>query len=255
MESTLKLRQTDGIDTVYCGSEIIDDVKRMYTATPYAGRFSSGNSFGIHLTDTDDARRSVSTLINRMYAWRGYTCQPVEAHPSRITLAASGQGRVIGTVTLGVDSSAGILADEVFKVEIDAFRKRGAKVCEVSKLAIDPAGHPKIALASLFHILYIYARKIHQCTDAFIEVNPRHRHYYESMLGFQSEAEVRENPRVNAPASLLRISLDYMGAQIDKLGGSHAGVSQARSLYPYFFGSSEETGISARLMEMARATN
>ena len=141
-------------------------------------------AFGIRVADTEEGRNHASMLINKMYAWRGYAgSHRVDDNPNRITLSASDKGGVIGTVTLGIDSPIGILADEVFKDQVDLFRERGAKVCEISKLAFDPTVRSKMALGSLFHILYIYAHHLYQCTDAFIEINPRHRRYYEHMLG------------------------------------------------------------------------
>jgi hypothetical protein len=208
-------------------------------------------SFGIRVADTDEGRQNASMLINKMYAWRGYAgTHRVEDNPNRITLSASDMGAIIGTVTLGIDSPIGILADEVFKDQIDVFRARGAKVCEISKLAFDPTVRSKMALGSLFHILYIYAHHLYKCTDAFIEINPRHRRYYEQMLGFKTQTDVRNNPRVNAPAYLLWLNLDFMGAQIDALGGTSNHPGTERSLYPYFFSRREELGIAQRLFNI-----
>ncbi|MGZ8319510.1 MAG: N-acyl amino acid synthase FeeM domain-containing protein [Telluria sp.] len=190
-------------------------------------------------------------LINKMYAWRGYAgSHRIDDNPNRITLSASDEGVVIGTVTLGIDSPIGILADEVFKDQIDIVRARGAKVCEISKLAFDPTVRSKMALGSLFHILYIYARHLYKCTDAFIEINSRHRRYYEHMLGFQTLTEVRSNPRVDAPAYLLWLDLSHMGAEIERLGGSSENPGCERSLYPYFFSKREEAGIANRLFNI-----
>lgn len=206
-------------------------------------------TFGIRLADTEEGRNSVSLLVKKMYAWRGYTTAPaLEDHPNRITLQAAEKGNVIGTVTLGVDSDIGIMADEVFKSEIDVFRGKGAKVCEITKLAFDHKVRSKLALAALFHTLYIYARHLHQCTDAFIEINPRHRRFYEHMLGFTRLGDLRENPRVKAPAYLLWVNLDYMEQQIKSLGGSSAHPGTQRSLYPFFFSAREEVGIVNRLL-------
>lgn len=232
------------------GSAIVQDIQWLPGGEP---RAAAAASFGIHLADLDAARHSSSQLINKRYLWRGYGEQrQLEAHPQRVTLAASGQGRLFGTVSLTTDSAAGIQADAVFKAEIDAYRRDGARVCEVTKLAIDPVPHPKLALASLFHILFLYARKIHHCSDAFVEVNPRHRRYYRDMLGFEQVAGSRYNPRVDATAYLLRVSLDYMEQQIAALGGSGADGADgaARSLYPYFFGPAEEADITRRLLAL-----
>lgn len=205
-------------------------------------------TFGIRLADTDEGRNRASLLINKMYAWRGYvSSHRVEEHPNRITLAASHHGSVIGTVTLGIDSEMGILADEVFKDHIDPLREQGAKICEITKLAFDHAVRSKMAMAALFHTLFIYGYHIHRCTHAFIEVNPRHRGFYEHMLGFQRMAELRENPRVKAPAYLMSIPLEKMAEQIRQHGGTSDNPAAGRSLYPYFFSAREEEGILNRL--------
>jgi hypothetical protein len=157
---------------------------------------------------------------------------------------------VIGTVTLGIDSEEGLLADEIFKPEIDARRRAGGKVCELTKLAFDPDIRSKFALASLFHIVFIYGRRMHNCTDVFIEVNPRHRRFYETMLGFKRQCEIRTNPRVNAPAVLLWVDIGYVEEQIRKYGGTSDNPDTTRSLYPYFFSPREEAGIHGRLVSL-----
>ena len=207
-------------------------------------------TFGLRLMDTTAGRNKASMLINKMYSWRGYAgTHALGEDPNRITLSASAQGEVLGTLTLGIDSEAGILADEIFKDEIDAFRARGAKVCEITKLAFDPGANSKAAMASLFHLAVLHARDIHGCTDLFIEVNPRHRRFYQHMLGFTVQAQPKNNPRVNAPAYLLRVGFDYVTRQIEALGGKGGGADEKRSFYPMFFSPREEAGILQRLRE------
>jgi hypothetical protein len=208
------------------------------------------DTFGIRLTDTVAGRNSASMLISKMYAWRGYAgTHQFSDDPNRITLTATDKGDVVGTLTLGIDSPVGMNADQVFKDELDNFRAKGAKLCEFTKLAFDASVRSKTSLANLFHLAVIYARDIHRCTDIFIEINPRHRRFYEHMLGFKREGEMKINPRVNAPAHLLRIGLDYATEQIAKHGGtfSVAGMTE-RSFYPYFFSPREEEGIRNRLL-------
>jgi hypothetical protein len=190
-------------------------------------------------------------LINKMYAWRGYAgTHQFTDDPNRITLTATDKGDVVGALTIGIDSPVGLMADQIFKEELDFHRNRGARLCEFTKLAFDPSVRSKTSLANLFHLAVIYARDIHECTDIVIEVNPRHRRFYQSMLGFSDEADVRVNPRVNAPAHLLRISLEYMEAQIERLGGTGMPVGRERSLYPYFFSATEARRIMQRLMTL-----
>lgn len=208
-------------------------------------------SFGLRMMDTQDGRNAASLLINKMYAWRGYTGNHQLAEdPNRITLAAHDkQGQTVGTLTLGIDTPDGIMADQIFKDQIDAYRARGAKVCEITKLAFDPNVQSKETMASLFHLSVMYGRDIHHCTDLFIEVNPRHRRFYQHMLGFKQEGQPQINPRVNAPAYLLHVGFDYVTEQIKTLGGKGA-VANERSFYPMFFSEREEHGILQRLREI-----
>jgi hypothetical protein len=208
-------------------------------------------NFKIRLADTERGRNSASLLINKMYGWRGYGDEhEVKPDPNRITITATDKQYLIGTITLGIDSEKGLLADEIFKAELDAFRSAGGKVCELTKLAVDPNIESKFALASLFHILFIYGRRINNCTDVFIEVNPRHRRFYETMLGFTRLGGVRTNPRVNAPAQLLWINLASVEQQIVQHGGTSDHPADSRSLYPYFFSKAEEDGIYGRLLAL-----
>jgi hypothetical protein len=211
------------------------------------------DSYGIRLTDTSDGRNSASMLINRMYAWRGYSGDHQPSNdPNRITLTATDKGDVVGTLSIGIDSEVGLMADEVFGAELDAHRTNGARLCEFTKFAFDPSVRSKTALANVFHLAVIYARDMHGCTDIIIEVNPRHRRFYERMLGFRKEGELKINTRVDAPAYLLRVNLKYVTEQISIFGGTFAadGETEERSFYPYFFSPREERGIINRLLRM-----
>lgn len=221
------------------------------TSTECEDVFLNQDKYGIRLTDTVEGRNSASLLISKMYAWRGYVgTHQLNDDPNRITLTATDHGEVIGTLTIGIDSPIGLAADQIFKPEMDAHRERGAKLCEFTKFAFDTQVKSKTALANLFHLAVMYARDIYHCTDIMIEVNPRHRRFYEHMLGFKREADVRNNPRVNAPAYLLRVNLEYVTEQIQRHGGTHTHGTDERSFYPYFFSSREESGILNRLLRV-----
>lgn len=211
------------------------------------------DSYGIRLLDTAEGRNSASMLINRMYAWRGYagTHQSTD-DANRITLTATDKGDVVGTLSLSIDSPIGMASDVVFKEELDRMRLEGARLSEFTKLAFDPSVQSKAALANLFHLAVIYARDLYDCTDIVIEINPRHRGFYQRMLGFEQVGELRTNLRVNAPAYLMRIRLSYVTEQIQKYGGTFSENKNIRSFYPFFFSPREESGIIARLLRMEK---
>jgi hypothetical protein len=80
-----------------------------------------------------------------------------------------------------------------------------------------------------------------------IEVNPRHEGFYRRMLGFELFGAMRGDPRIGAPAVLLRLNLEHAQSEIARLGGNPDLASVTRSLYPYAFASREEVLIERRL--------
>lgn len=207
-----------------------------------------GQGYTIHVADSAGQQSEARALIQRMYAQRGYHVQNAAVtseNGNKLTLVAFSAQKLIGTVTLGIDSDGGLLADELYAREINTFRSKGVKVCELSKFAVDPQHSSKEILAALFHLTYIYASKIFNATDAVIEVNPRHSGFYQRMLGFRQIGETRICPRVNAPALLLHLELEYMHDQICFVGGCRD--AKEKSLYPYFFSMNEEEGLIRKL--------
>lgn len=202
-----------------------------FTAREYVLK---GKDYLVRLADSSTYRK-LNKLVERMYAWRGYrteTQAELAPPPHRIALVASRGEQLFGTLTLGLDGKEGLLADELYRQEINTFRGGERKVCELSKLAVDPEHSSKELLAALFHLAYVYGRIVHGATDAFIEVNPRHAGYYKRLLGFRQIGERRSCPRVDAPAVLLHLELAKLGARIPGLGG--ASLMAAKSPHPCF---------------------
>lgn len=161
------------------------------------------NGYSIHLVSSLKQCIKASTLIKRMYASRGYQTESTSVFlytPNQFTFLALIGDIIAGTVTLRIDSEEGLLADELYSQEINNFRARGKKVCELSKFALDPQYSSKEIIASLFQAAYIYARDIGKATDFFCEVNPRHTAPQKRMFGFRQIGEKKTCPRVNAPA-------------------------------------------------------
>ncbi|SFU47256.1 N-acyl amino acid synthase FeeM domain-containing protein [Nitrosospira multiformis] len=203
--------------------------------------------FHIRMVNSAGRREAASLLVKKKYSWRGYSVTPpLVMEPNRITLAAETEGRTVGTITLCVDGDGGLPADENFQDKLDELRMQGRKLSEPSRLAIDD-NVPQRVFASLLHISYIYSRNIFGLTDWVAEVNPRHTMFYKKMLGFCALGEGRTCTRVNAPAVLLTLRLEYMAEQIGKFGGLMEKHGRERSLYPYFFSKKDELGITDRL--------
>lgn len=210
------------------------------------------SDFQVRLASSRGRRSKSSVLVNRMYSWRGYKGSSEAAepfNPNLITLQACRDDAVFGTLSLRLDSAAGLAADGLYKDELDAYRAAGAKICEITRLAIDFEHGSKDVFGSLFHLAYIYGGLLRGATDVFIEVNPRHVVFYRRMLNFRESGPCRICERVNAPAVLLHLEASYMAEQI-ALHGGHRGNSK-RSLYPYFFPRLEQDGLARRLAALS----
>jgi hypothetical protein len=204
--------------------------------------------FSVRAADSLGHRSSASILVNRLYARRGYLSDATpESGRHCITLVAHQHDETIGTMTIGFDNGRGLLADDLFKAEIDALRAGDHAVCEFTKLALDHTECSREVLASLFHVAYLYAHRVHGYDRLVIEVNPRHVRYYQRMLGFQVMGPQRMNRRVLAPAVLLCLDFNHTRTQIARFGGQPEAASIERSLYPFSFSEAEEAGILARL--------
>lgn len=201
----------------------------------------------IRLADRSGERSRASMLINRKYDKRGFGANhglPDAVNCISFT-ASTGPDSVIGTVSLTVDSEEGLQTDKTFGDELAAFRaKPGARLCELTKLAFDLKSQSLPALASLYHVIFIYGSNKYACTDLLIEVVSRHRRFYEVMLNFRTVGEPRLNRIVGETTHLMHLAV----ADIRRFIDLYAGQSSARSLYPHFFSNREERGIYERIV-------
>ena len=211
---------------------------------------ADGRHFKIRSADSYVSRQSASQLLKRRYGWRGYSVSslPNDQTANRITFTATDNNATIGTITVGLDGIEGMNCEDVFEPEIAALRARGLRLCEFTKLAVDPVCSTKRVLAALFHVAYIVSHCIRRYDMLLMEVNPRHVRYYERMLGAHVVGEERFNLTVNAPAVLLALPFSHITEQIAKFAGRPELAANERTLYPFAFTAKEQAGIIARLM-------
>ena len=204
----------------------------------------------IRLANSAGRRSRASYLIQRRYAWRGYSTAPLDDDPSvRVTLSAFDKEHTVATITVGLDSPDGMYVAGLYADEVAKLRGEGRKLCEFTKLAVAETVRSNPVLGAIFHIACIHAIKIHHCTEVLIEVNPRHVNFYRRMLGFEKIGVERLDPRVHAPAVLLRLDAVHASQEIVRLGGRRDLGRVERSFYPYFFTPEEAINIEQRLRD------
>lgn len=213
-------------------------------------RDTSPSRLSVRLAETDEQRREASVLINKMYGWRGYKTESSDTSSRSVTLVAFVGHRLVGTLTVGFDSPAGLACGALYPDEVVRLRDEGVQLCEFTRLAVDGAEHSTELLAMMFHVAFIYARHLRGGTDLLIEVNPRHAAFYKRMLDFEQLGPERICPRVNAPAVLLALKLTHAEQQIARFGGHEEIARGVRSLYPLCFRAEESERIAGRLRAM-----
>ncbi len=204
-------------------------------------------AFKIRLAASHEARRDAGYLVRRRYAQQGYQTSAVQEDANVWTFAAYDEGRLSGTVSLRLDSLAGLAADALYRAEVNALRFDGRRICEFTRLAVDTSRLSQPVLAGLFHTVYLFAQRIRNFDFVVIEVNPRHVGFYRRSLGFEVIGTQRHNPRVNAPAVLLGISFADIALYLRRHAAEARRAPKARSLYAYGFSPAEEAGVLARL--------
>jgi len=213
--------------------------------------FEGGGDIDVLVAKSRADLSMATELVRHQYAARGYfadTEHPDEAtqdgaRRSSVILARSHQ-RVVGTLTVVIDSPAGLFADEVNREFLEPLRARGRRLSELVRLAVTHQRETdsRKVLAALFNAAHGIgvANRLH---DVLIEVNPRHVGFYRRALCFEVAGEEKVCPRVNAPSVLLRMNLSDLTRKIGSLeraiaefplgqirsGRAHAGQDEMRS--------------------------
>ena len=213
----------------------------------YPGEYLSRLGYAETKTCKIRLSRKGQGLLARMYARKGYSMQATLSHDCDLSsLVVQIDGQSQGTISVRMDDGH-LAAEEQYPEFIAELRQRGARICEMGKLAMDPGVRSKHVLGAIFHIAWIVAFRARRATDIVIEVNPRHAPFYRRMLCFEQIGPERMCERVGAPAVLLHIGADKGRRLIDQFGGQPKLASVERSFYPYFFHPDDEEGLLRRL--------
>ena len=219
---------------------------------PSEEKVTDRQQFWIRVADTKERREQAGLLVDRMYAWRGYTHENIlRDTPHTITLVSYGRdGRVIGTVSIGMDAPGyPLIAEEGYPAEIASLRAQGKRVAEFNGLAVDSEIRSRLVVARLFHIAMLYPYGLYGYTDCVIEVTPAHARFYERMLEFDRLGKERICPRVNTTGVLMHKNFAEAAEKIAHVGGL-LDKSGDHTLYSYGFSPADAEGILGRLQRM-----
>ncbi|MEZ5490765.1 MAG: long-chain N-acyl amino acid synthase [Gammaproteobacteria bacterium] len=193
-------------------------------------------------------RDEVDLLVAGRYSSRGLGTSG-EAHADsgseKVTIAAALDLKVVGTLTLRIDSLSGLFSDLLYPRETNILRASGGRLCEVTRLALDPQSASLEVLGALFNVAFILAREVFARTDLLAEVHPRHTGFYRRTMGYRVLGPKRLCLRVNAPAILMHLRLGFAADLVREFAGSEA--RHDRNLYRLFAPPPEQHAILQKL--------
>jgi hypothetical protein len=113
-----------------------------------------------------------------------------EALPHTVTFIAQEQGKVIGTISLVLDSPLGLPMEESFGEELDGLRQQGRRIAEVSSLAVAKGCRNLGVFVRLCKYMTLYA--IHAgLDDLCIGISPEHAPFFQEVYLFEPLGDVR----------------------------------------------------------------
>ena len=137
--------------------------------------------------------------------------------PRTKTFIASLHDTVIATISLVIDSPAGLPMDEIYRDELESFRSRGELTAEVTMLADRRRDFKRTLpmVLALFRMLMDHASESgvdHLC----ITLNPRHADFYRKVLHFKPLGTEKSYPSVaNNPALAMYFPLADLAALLE----------------------------------------
>lgn len=211
-----------------------------------AEKILSTHRVKLKLPCSGDQCQTATLLVKQAYVWGNSTVTNFNRRPNKIALSMFFGEAAISTITLHLDSPAGLGADNLYKREMDLLRQRGHKVCEFTQITLDQNIRSKRVLSSLFHIAYLYATRMYGCTDVLVEASTRRQPFFQNSFGFELFGKEKESDRTASPVVLLRLPKDHVEA---KLNAPQALFSDdaPKQLYTYFF---DKTSVADLLQKL-----
>lgn len=219
--------------------------------------------FTIKVANTLEERQAAFALGYQVYLSKGFISPNphemlIHSYDSNdetvVLIVQDKQKNIAGSVTIVFDVNSRLPAEKIYREELKALRDSGTKMAELSRLVISPDyRNSKDILVLLFNYATIFIRQVKHYNSLSIQVNPRHKNYYKSILNFDEVGGLKACPQVqNAPAVLLYISEKKYRAEIARQNSAQGEHKVDHSLYQYFIKPEQENLVAFYLRKQAK---
>lgn len=150
------------------------------------------NQFKIRLAKTVDDYEGAFRLVQAAYISKGIEqalsdtvrISPQHVLPESYVLLAEEGDRLVGTMTVTIDSAALVPLDKDYPAELAALRAHGHRLAELGSLAVVDRCH-RLGVTALMNMAAIQiATRIHDATHLVAGVNPEAIGHYQVVYGF-----------------------------------------------------------------------
>jgi len=149
-----------------------------------------------------------------------YRFTPYHVLPTTVTLVATHENHVVATLSVVLDTEVcGLPMESVYREEIDGLRREGRHVAEATCLADRDLGIHEFVRVFKTLIKVGIQYHVRQGGDSWvIAVNPRHRSFYQRVLGFVPLGPRRAYPSVQGhPAEAYVSGVDLLRNQAPEI--------------------------------------
>ncbi len=181
----------------------------------------------VRVAKTAQERMEAGLLVTGQYIQEGYLPRQERGRPfyglhhllnESVVFVMHDQGQLVGTITVFLDSIAGLPMDRLWPKETRGLRQAGRRLCEFGSLALvsGPGAPSSIMVLDLFRVAYVYAYHFAQATDVCVTLKPKHRYFYRRLC-FESFGSCLPDPGFgNVDAIAMRLPFERTRALMEK---------------------------------------
>ena len=208
--------------------------------------------FTIKIANSLEEREAVFSLAYKIYLEKGYIkansqewlIQNYDSNSETIILIVQDtEKNIVGSATILFDGALKLPADLIYNKELAVLRQSDYRIAELSRLIINKENrNSKQILVLLFNYAAIFIRHVKKYNNLIVQVNPRHKNYYKSLLSFEEIGKEKPCPSVqNAPANLMSITSYQYQNELNRFSDFQLIKKSERSLFQYFLKTEQES--------------
>lgn len=180
--------------------------------------------FSVRVARTTSEYEDAFLLVRAAYVYQGIddvSCEEMRITPQHMlpeaTVIVAYEGdEIVGTMTVTLDSPAGLPLDKDYADELGRLRRTGARIVEYGSLAVvQPCWGSGVTQLINFAAHQI-AVGIYQATHSVVGINPKAVAVHRAFFGYRKIGQAKQHAQLTAPVVGLVVELDRLEAHVGR---------------------------------------